>query len=267
MEEWNDRSAEEEDIKEQSGTLMSSLKQKDALESEKLKQVLPTLERRPSLGHETSALSVQSDPTLEFHDAFSSDDVIKTVWQSHDRLDEDEEVIVNARESDTATGTLSAEEPIENQETEREEKVPEIETQPDAEEEHSNEDPERQEKESSGKIETQNFPVVPGTSLEESSQEESVKHEMGVLVPREPIRTSGISEDLIRGEDTKDFESTQPPIINDAVTAEEPIRESLEESRESVEPSVVNKEPIRELAAVSEELKDKPEALDTSGED
>ncbi|TTO79331.1 Kinesin-like protein KIF28P [Bagarius yarrelli] len=259
VEKWSEHSAEEEeDIKEPSGILMSSLKHKDALESEKMNQVLPTLERRPSLGHETSTQSAQSDSTLEFHDAPSSDDIIKTTWQLHDRLDEDDEIIVKRQESETATRTLTVEEPNANQETEHKKEVPEIEMQPEAEEEHPNKDSEVQNKESLGKRETHNFPVVPDTSLEESNQDDLANHEMTGSVPCQPIRNT---EKMIREKDTKGTESTQPPIINDAVPEEEPIRES---PRKSVEHSVVSKEPISELPAVSEELKDKPEALETS---
>ncbi|XP_053093754.1 protein ELYS isoform X2 [Pangasianodon hypophthalmus] len=270
VEGWSEHSGEEEeDEREPSVALTPSLEQKESVETEEPTQVLPTLERRPSLGHETSALSVQSDSTLEFHDAPSPADVMRPAWQSNSRLDEEDEVVIVRRpESDTDIRLLCAEEPIVNQEMENDD-VSEFEMQPDA-QEHAKEDTEERSEESTAEREVQNTPVVPVASLEESDQDDSMNHEV-VLAPREPIRTSGTSEEPIRAEEIKDLEPAPLPITDDAVTAEEPIRESPEESesRESVEHSVVNNEPIGELPAfdsdaVSEELKEKPEAMETS---
>lgn len=246
---------------------MPSLEQKENLQTEEAKQILPTLERRPSLGHETSALSVQSDSTLEFHDAPSPADGTRPEWQSHNRIDEDDEVVIKRPESDPTNKLLSAEEPIVGQEMKTDEKVLEIKMLLDAAAEHAREDTEEQTLDR----EVQSLPAVPITSLEESNRDDSVNPEV-VLEPREPIRTSGISEETIREGEVEDSEPVRPPITEDAVTAEEPIRDSPKESEshESSEHSVVNNKPISELPAsfdVCEELADKPEAMETSGED
>ncbi|XP_058254932.1 protein ELYS isoform X1 [Hemibagrus wyckioides] len=254
VEGWSEHSGEEEeDMKEPSVALLPSLKQKENRESEELKQVLPTLECRPSLGHETSALSVQSDSTLEFHDALCPADVMRPA----SRLDEDDEVIVRHPESNNAT---SAEEPIVYREMENDEKVSKFERQQESkEEERSKDGTDKWMEESTGGREVQ--PVVPGTSLEESDQDDSMHHE--ILVPRESIRTSGESEKMSREEEIKD--------TGVDVTVEEPISASPKdsESRDSAEHSVLDNEPITELPAfrseaVNEERKDKLEAMETS---
>lgn len=183
---------------------------------------------------------------------------MRPAWQSHNRLDEDE-VIIRHPDSDTTAKFLSAEEPIADQEMENESS--EFEVQPDANEEHAKEDAEKQNEESTAEREVQNLSIAPVTSLEESNQDDSVNPEV-VLAPREPIR-----------EEIKDTEPAPPPIADDAVTAEEPIRDSSKESEscESVGHSVVNNElvsdlPVSNSNAVSEELKDKPEVMETSGE-
>ncbi|MCJ8737246.1 hypothetical protein PDJAM_G00021870 [Pangasius djambal] len=265
VEGWSEHSGEEEEDEGEPSVALAPSEQKQSVETEDPTQVLPTLERRPSLGHETSALSVQSDSTLEFHDAPSPADVMRPAWQLHNRLDEDDEVVIVRRpEPDAGTRLLSAEEPTANQEMENDE-VLEFEMQPDA-----HEDAEEQSEESTAEREVQNTPVVPVASLDESNQDDSMNHEV-VLAPREPIRTSEMSEEPIREEEIKDSEPAQLPVTDDAVTAEEPIGESPEESEsgESVEHSVVNNEPISELpasdtASLLEELKEKPEAMETS---
>lgn len=240
-------------MKEPSVALLPSLKQKENCESEELKQVLPTLECRPSLGHETSALSVQSDSTLEFHDALCTADVMRPA----SRLDEDDEVIGRHPESNTAT---VAEEPIAYREMENDEKVLKFERQQESKEELSKDATEKWMEESTGGREVQ--PVVPGTSLEESNQYDSMHHD--ILVPRESIRTSGVSEKMSR-EEIKDTDVD--------VTVEEPISTSQKdsESRDSAEHSVLYNEPITELPAFrseafNKEPKDKLEPMETSGE-
>ncbi|KAF4083758.1 hypothetical protein AMELA_G00120350 [Ameiurus melas] len=267
VEGWSEHSGEEEeDEKEPSASLMPSLKQKENLETEELKQVLPTLECRPSLGHETSALSIQSNSTLEFHDAPSPTDVMRPARQSNIRLDEDEVIIIRPPESETDfTTLLSSEELILDQEMENYE-VLEFEMKSEANEEHAKEEAEDQIKEATEETEVQNLPVVPVTSLEESSQDDSMNHEV-ILAPREPIRTSGMSEETSREEETKDSEPVPPPFIDNAVTPEEPIRGSPKESEscDSVEHSVVNNQSISELpASNTEELRNTPEAMETS---
>lgn len=270
VEGWSEHSGEEEeDEKEPSVSLMPSLKPKENLETEEPKQVLPTLGCRPSLGHETSALSIQSNSTLEFHDAPSPTDLMRPARQSHIRLDEDDEVIIiRPPQSQTDfTKLLSAEEPIADQGMENDE-VLKFEKKSEANEEHAKEEAEDQNKEATAEREVQNLPVVPVTSLEKSSQDDSMNHDV-ILAPREPIRTSGMSEWTSREEETKDSEPVPPPFIDNAVTPEEPIKASPKksESCDSVEHSVVNNEPISELPASNiEELRDKPEAMETSGE-
>lgn len=242
-----------------------SLEQKETLQTEDVTQVLPTPDLRPSLGHETSAQSVQSDSTLEFHDAPSPADVMRPEWHLRNRLDEDSEVIVRRPESDPATKTLSAEEPPVGQEKKNDEDVSGFEMQLNVPEGHAKEDAE----EPTSEREAQNF-LVPVTSLEESNQDDSVNPEV-VLAPREPIRTFGMSEKTIREEEIRDSEPASLPITDDDITTEEPIRESSKESCESAEHLVVNDTPVGELPAsnsdaVSEELKDKHEAMETSGE-
>lgn len=259
VEGWSEHSGEEEeDINEPSIALLPLLKAKESHEPEELKQVLPTLERRPSLGQETSLLSVQSDSTLEFHDAPSPADVLRPSWQPHNRLDEDDEVAIRHPESSTVTGTLPAEKPNVDQE---------FKMQPAAEG-----DPESWNKELTTEGEVENSVVVPVLSLEESNQDDSLNPEI-VLVPREPIKTSGMSEEMIREEEIGGSEPAPPPVTDADVTVEEPLRESPKdsESHDSVERSVVNNQPIGELLAfpsgsVSEELGEKPEAMETSGE-
>ncbi|KAK3538135.1 hypothetical protein QTP70_031929 [Hemibagrus guttatus] len=261
VEVWSEHSGEgEEDMKGPSVALLPSLKQKENRESEELKQVLPTLECRPSLGHETSALSVQSDSTLEFHDALCPADVMRPAY----RPGEDDEVIVRHPESNTATG---AEEPIAYQEMENDEKVSKFDRPPESKEEQSKDGAEKWIEEFAAEREVQ--PVVQGTSLEESNQDDSMYHE--TLVPRESIRASGMSEKMSREEEKITDSEPVPPSITDDVTAEEPIRASPKdaESRESAEHSVLNNEPITELPAfrseaVTEEPKDKPDAMETS---
>ncbi|XP_053489380.1 protein ELYS [Ictalurus furcatus] len=262
VEGWSEHSGEEEeDEKEPSVSLMPSLKPKENLEKEEPKQVLPTLGCRPSLGHETSALSIQSNSTLEFHDAPSPTDLMRPARQSHIRLDEDDEVIIIRPPQSQAdfTKLLSAEEPIADQGMENDE-VLKFEMKSEANEEHAKEEAEDQNKEATAEREVQNLPVVPVTSLEESSQDDSMNHEV-ILAPREPIRTSGMSEEM------KDSEPVPEPFIDNAVTPEEPIKSSPKksESCDSVEHLVVNNEPISELPASNiEELSDKPEAMETS---
>lgn len=182
---------------------------------------------------------------------------MRPAWQSRNRLDEDEEVIIKRPESDTTAKFLSAEEPTADQEMKND--YSEFEVQPDA-NEHAKEDTEKQNEESTVEREVQNLPVVPVTSVEESNQDDSMNHEV-VLAPHEPIRTSGTFEETI-GREIEDTEPAPPPI-----TAEELIGGSPKESesRESVGDMVVNNESIND-DPVSEELKDKPEAMETSGE-
>lgn len=263
MESWSEHSGEEEDEKEPTVGFTPSLEQKENFQMEEPKQVLTTLEGRPSLGNETSALSVQSDSTLEFHDALSPADVTRPGWKSHIRPDEDDEIIIRRPDSDPATKLVPAEELIVDQEMKTDENASEFDFQPDAKEETVEQTLER---------EVVNLPLSPVTSPEESNQDNLLNPE--ILAPREPIRTFEIAEDTITQEEIKDSEPVVPPIIDHAVNAEEPIRECPKESEspESSEQSEVvnNNWQIGELPAysdaVSEELKDKPEAIETSGE-
>ncbi|XP_060736591.1 protein ELYS [Tachysurus vachellii] len=262
VEGWSEHSGEEEeDIKEPSATVLPSLKQKLSLESEEMNEVFTPLEPIPSLGHDTSALSVQSDATPEFHKAPCPADEIRPAQQSHNRPDEDDEVMVTQPETDTSTRMFSAEEPIVYQETGREEKVVTFELQP--KEQHEKDDAEKRLKESAAEREVQNVPVVSGASLEESNQDDSVYHETA-LVPRGPIRTSVRSEMMMMiREEMKDSEPAPAPpsITADAFTVEEMIRDHPKDSAEHTEGT---NEPISELPTVNEELKDKPEAMETS---
>lgn len=195
---------------------------------------------------------------------------MRPACQSHSRLDEDDEVIIMCSQSGAATKLFSAEEPIADQEMVNE--VLGFEMLPTASEECAEEGTEELNEESTAEIEIRNLPVVPVTSLEESNQDESVIHEV-VLAPHEPIiRTSGMSEQIIKEEGIKDSEPAPPAITEDYVTAEEPIRESPKESAscESAEHSVVNNKPISELPvsnsdAVSQELKHKSGDMEISG--
>lgn len=214
-----------------------------------MKRVLPTLERRPSLGHETSAVSVQSDSTLEFHLAASPGDVMRPAKQ-----DEDDEVIVRRPDSGTTAKLLPDEKnPIADQKMKSDD-ASESEMRPAASEERAKEHTEAQIEESTTGRDFQNV-TAPITSLEESNRDDSVSHEV-VLSPRESIRTSGMSEETIRKEqEIKDFDPAPSPVSKDAVSAEEPIRKSPEEAESCDSKS----------EAVSEELREKPEAMETSG--
>ncbi|KAF7703994.1 protein ELYS [Silurus meridionalis] len=254
----SEHSGEEEDAKEPSVALSSFFEQKENLKVEESKQILPTLVRRPSLGFETSTLSVQSDSTLEFHDAVSPTDVMRPVLQSYNRLDEEDEIIIKRPETDTATKLLSPEQPITYQEMENDEVS--ISEQLDADKEHAKEDAET--------MEAQISPVVPLTFLEESHHHDSVNPDV-VLAPCEPIRTSGMSEEMDREEAIQDSEQLSPLITEDAVTAEETLEQNPEASLQSGEDTALNNEPISELPAsksdaVSEELRENSEAMETS---
>lgn len=269
MESWSEHSGEGENEKEPSVGFTPSLEQKEYLQTEEPKKVLPTLECRPSLGHKTSALSVQSDSMLEFQDALSPADMTRPGWKSHNRLDEDDEIIIRRPDSDTATKLLfSGEWLTVDQEMKTDENASEFEMQPGA-----NEDLTKDETVEQTLEREVNWPVSSVTSPEESNQDNSLNPEI-VLAPREPIRTAEMSAETINQEEIKDSEPEVPLITDHAVTAEEAIGESPKESEshESPEHSVVNNNwPISELPApyidaVSEELKDKPEAMETSGE-
>uniref|UniRef100_A0A4W4FV31 AT hook containing transcription factor 1 n=1 Tax=Electrophorus electricus TaxID=8005 RepID=A0A4W4FV31_ELEEL len=94
--------------KKPSLTLMPSLKEKGKPEktgsqgsfflgeilAEEPKQILPTLLHRHSLGHETSAGSINSDTTLEFHNALSPGDLVRQALELSAENSVDAEVIV-----------------------------------------------------------------------------------------------------------------------------------------------------------------------------
>ncbi|KAF5891327.1 protein ELYS [Clarias magur] len=261
VEGWSDHSGEE--VEEPSLGHTASFELKENQATEEPKQVLPTLECRPSLGQETSILSVQSESTLEFHDALSPGDVMRPAWQ----LDEDDEVIVRRPESDTSPKLLLPAEPIVGQEMDNDE-ISEFEMQPDATKEHTKEDTEKQTEELTAKREVQNLLVVP-VSSQESKDDDSVSRE-DVVAPCEPIRTFGLSEETIGEEEIKDFVPASPLITDDMVTMDRPTGDSPKVSHEAVEHSVVNIDSISELPAsnnnnnVLEELKEKPKAMETS---
>ncbi|KAM9466874.1 protein ELYS [Clarias gariepinus] len=264
VEGWSDHSGEEGEGPSLARTASFELKENQA--TEEPKQVLPTLECRPSLGQETSILSVQSESTLEFHDAPSPGDVMIPAWQLHERLDEDDEVIVRRPESDTSAKLLLATEPIVDQKMDNDE-VSEFEMQLDATKEHAKEDTEKTTGELTTKSEAQNLLVVPVSLLEESKDDDSVSRE-DVVAPCEPIKTFRLSEETTGEEEIKDFVPTPPPITN-MVTMDKPTGDSPKGSDEAVEHSVVNIDTISELPAsnydnVFEELKDKPKAMETS---
>uniref|UniRef100_A0A4W4FSJ4 AT hook containing transcription factor 1 n=1 Tax=Electrophorus electricus TaxID=8005 RepID=A0A4W4FSJ4_ELEEL len=62
--------------------------------AEEPKQILPTLLHRHSLGHETSAGSINSDTTLEFHNALSPGDLVRQALELSAENSVDAEVIV-----------------------------------------------------------------------------------------------------------------------------------------------------------------------------
>lgn len=166
------------------------------------------------------------------------------------KQDEDDEVIVRRPDSGTTPKLL----PDETKPTIKSDDASESEMQLAASEERAKEHTEAQNEESTTARDFQNV-AVPVTSLEESNQDDSVNHEV-VLSPRESIRTSGMCEETIRKEqEIKDFAPAPSPVSIDAVTAEEPIRKSPKEAESCDSKS----------EAVSEELRDKPEAMETSG--
>ncbi|XP_066532082.1 protein ELYS [Hoplias malabaricus] len=103
VETWSEQSGEEEDYDEKRISSETKGKAEQKVESEsgspikelqKLgsSQILPTLSRRASLGHETSEISIQSDTTAEFRDALSPGDLERQrVWME---TSVDEEVVV-----------------------------------------------------------------------------------------------------------------------------------------------------------------------------
>uniref|UniRef100_A0AAY5EQ46 AT hook containing transcription factor 1 n=1 Tax=Electrophorus electricus TaxID=8005 RepID=A0AAY5EQ46_ELEEL len=100
---WSEHAGEEPSL-----TLMPSLKEKGKPEktgsqgsfflgeilAEEPKQILPTLLHRHSLGHETSAGSINSDTTLEFHNALSPGDLVRQALELSAENSVDAEVIV-----------------------------------------------------------------------------------------------------------------------------------------------------------------------------
>ncbi|XP_076833686.1 protein ELYS isoform X2 [Brachyhypopomus gauderio] len=107
---WSEQSVEEEDAEEPRLMFTPSVKDKGELEKtgahdsfageivaeEEPRLLLPTLLHRPSLGHETSANSINSDTTLEFHNALSPGDLARQTPKLHLSTADgvDEEVVV-----------------------------------------------------------------------------------------------------------------------------------------------------------------------------
>uniref|UniRef100_A0AAR2JXJ7 ELYS-like domain-containing protein n=1 Tax=Pygocentrus nattereri TaxID=42514 RepID=A0AAR2JXJ7_PYGNA len=127
VEHWSEHSGEEEDDekepsleeKEKPGQKVESESSSPVkeLQTQDPRQVLPTLQRRPSLGQETSEVSIQSDTTLEFHDALSPGDSEKQRQERQLVVETsvDEEVVIRFPRAAESVRTLANDAPAASQ--------------------------------------------------------------------------------------------------------------------------------------------------------
>ncbi|XP_072545033.1 protein ELYS isoform X2 [Salminus brasiliensis] len=264
VEAWSEHSGEEEDEKE---TSYEEAKKKPAeqkvesesyspvkeLQSQEPKHVLPTLLRRPSLGHETSEVSIQSDTTLEFHDAPSPGDLDRRKLERHTEVVEnsvDEEVVVRlpgtAESAQTSPDGGATEE------------LPNVSLVP-AEEHELKDDQEMISQEGHAEDEAQELASDDQIQLDEGekksedvdghAQEPEVLNHLEVF--EEPNQHEAVPEEPAM---TKDAEpQPQEPVAEPSVLAEEPISEPPEVLL-IIDSEPTSQQPIPEASAMDMEL-------------
>ncbi|KAL7872722.1 hypothetical protein AOLI_G00117930 [Acnodon oligacanthus] len=296
---WSEHSGEEEDD-EKEPSLEEKQKPGQKVESESSspvkefqtqdpRQVLPTLLRRPSLGQETSEVSIQSDTTLEFHDALSPGDSGK-LRQEHQLVEEtsvDEEVVIRfpgaaesvrtfANDATTEEVPAVSQPPEESTEEKSQENTSEVQMQLDA---SRVEDEQSKEKGHTQDLhkdfipvplveEPSSEPVVDEVlnhhpeAVEESNQDKAVHEEPALMKEAEPEPQESGCEPSIRAEELINeppeltvIEDSEPglqqPVTEASAMDTKPISESLSllASRELESPQQPAGEPVSEPSA------------------
>uniref|UniRef100_A0AAR2JUZ0 AT hook containing transcription factor 1 n=1 Tax=Pygocentrus nattereri TaxID=42514 RepID=A0AAR2JUZ0_PYGNA len=291
VEHWSEHSGEEEDDekepsleeKEKPGQKVESESSSPVkeLQTQDPRQVLPTLQRRPSLGQETSEVSIQSDTTLEFHDALSPGDSEKQRQERQLVVETsvDEEVVIRFPRAAESVRTLANDAPAASQPAEEsteeksQENTSEVQGQLDA----SRVKDEEQSKEK-GHTQDLHKDFMPVPHVEKPSSEplldEVLNHHPEVELINEPPELTVI-EDSEPG--------LQQPVTEASTIDTEPICESpsVLPSRELESPQEPAGEPVSEPFAeelenhetgaedaveIAGKVERKAEAMETSGE-
>ncbi|KAL6477244.1 hypothetical protein MHYP_G00130790 [Metynnis hypsauchen] len=277
VEHWSEHSGEEEDDekepsleeKERPGQKVESESSSPVkeLQTQDPKQVLPTLLRRPSLGQETSEVSIQSDTTLEFRDALSPGDSGRQRQERQPVVETivDEEVVIRfsgAAESvrtlanDATTEELpAASQPAEESTEEKfQEHTSEVQMQLDA--------SRVKDEQSKQKVHTQDlhedFMPVPHAEepssepvvdevlnhqpevVKESNQDKVVHEEPALIKEAEPEPQESVCEPSIRAEEF----ITEPPELKVIEDSEPGLQQPVTEA------SAMDTEPISESPSV-----------------
>uniref|UniRef100_A0A3B1J9N6 AT hook containing transcription factor 1 n=1 Tax=Astyanax mexicanus TaxID=7994 RepID=A0A3B1J9N6_ASTMX len=268
VEAWSEHSGEDE-VDAKDGSFAEREKPKEEVEEAESHGGLlapPTLLGRPSLGLETSGTSIQSDTTLEFHDAPSPGDVDRRTLQRHTveavENSVDEEVVVKLAEETAEPAHTSS-------------------TEGGTTEELPAESPAVEEAELKDKHEVIGEGEEPNLEPEVVTPEEPLVTEEFQPAPQEPITEPSVEAEepiseppgitLIEGSVPAPPE--EQPIVEASIMETEPINESPAVEEPSIMPeqpineSTVNHELSGEGHTPQDEVKNEAEAMETSDVD